>query len=96
MKIVAGEKQENCFDGDFVFKYFFDAKWTAETIKIMEAFGRLRYYDSFPKPMFHVQCADGTTIKGLQDTDECRVIFDRNGPDKAKELFEKRFGEIFV
>ena len=84
---------ENCFEGDFVFKYVFDTAWTKEAIKNMEALGELRYYESFPRPMFQVKCSDGTIIKGVQGTGECRVIFPRNAPAavKAKKCFEEAF-----
>ena len=92
MKIVATERAENCFESEFVFKYMLDKSWTKRLIKDMAAFGELRYYDSFPRPMFQVRCVDGTIIKGVQGTDECRVIFPRNEPTKAKKKFE----EVFV
>ena len=91
MRIIAEEKIENCFEHEFVFKYVFDAKWTKETIKAMEALGKLRYYESFPKPMFHLTFLDSTIVKGVQDTDECRVTFPRVGTTEAKKRFEKIF-----
>ena len=94
MKIIAEEKMENCFESDFVFKYFIDTQWTKEAIEALDSLGHLRYYDSFPKPMFHIQCFDGTIMKGVQGTNECRVIFSRDGPDMAKKSFKQRFEEV--
>ena len=94
MKILATEKAENCFESDFVFKYLLDKSWTKRSIKDMASLGQLLYYKSFPKPMFQVRCVDGTIIKGVQGTDECRVIFPRNEPTKAKEYFEEVFVSI--
>ena len=91
MKIIAAEKDQNCFDGEFVFKYFIDTLWTKESIMYMNSLGQLKYYKSFPKPMFEVRCFDGTIIKGVEGTGECRVIFSRDEPTKAKENFEKIF-----
>ncbi|MCL1917729.1 MAG: hypothetical protein FWG14_05370 [Peptococcaceae bacterium] len=96
MKIISSEKMENCFDGDFVFKYIFDAGWTREDIIRMEAWGSLRYYESFPRPMFQVTCSDGTIIKGVQNDPACRIIFPRATPAAARENFEARFGELSV
>ena len=94
MKIVSREKAENCFDGEFVFKYIFDTGWTDEAIRMMETIGVLRYYESFPRPMFQVNCPDGTIIKGLQHGQECRIIFPRASPTAARERFETEFGKI--
>jgi len=94
MKIIECKKMENCFDGDFVFKYYFDTYWTKEYIKMMKAFGELRYYESFPKPMFQINCTDGTVIKGLQTEKECRIIFSRINPVSAQKSFETKFYEI--
>ena len=95
MRIVSWNKMESCFDGDFVYKYFFDVRWTEEAIKTMGALGHLQYYGSFPRPLFQIQCDDGTIIKGVQDINECRVLFARDGPNMAKERFEKSFGAAF-
>jgi hypothetical protein len=84
---------ENCFDGEFVFKYSFNAKWTREAIMDLETLGRLRYYDSFPRPMFNVMFSDGTTMKGVEGTEECRLIFARDKPEAAKKHFEEIFTE---
>ena len=91
MKIVAQKRLDNCFESDFVFKYFFETCWTEDGIKELEVFGHLRYYHSFPRPMFHIQCVDGTNIKGVQGTDECRVLFARDNPCEAKKRFEEHF-----
>ena len=96
MKIIACEKMEHCFDSEFVFKYLFDASWTKETIQAMEAFGTLRYYSSFPRPMFQVNCPDGVIIKGLEQDAECRIIFPRTDPAAAREDFETRFSKMFA
>ena len=94
MRIVNRERVANCFESEFVYKYFFDMGWTEDAIKSMEAMGYLRYYADFPKPMFQVQCPDGTVIKGVQDTSECRVIFSRDGPDAARRHFEDCFNGL--
>jgi hypothetical protein len=91
VRITAKEKMENCFQHDFVFRYIFDAKWTKKTIQSMGTFGKLRYYESFPIPMFHVTFLDSTIIKGLQGEDECRVTFPRIGTAEAKNRFETTF-----
>ena len=91
MKIVECKKAENCLEGEFIYRYYFDTNWTKETIEIMEAFGALRYYESFPKPMFQVRCINGTVIKGLQDEKECQTILPRRDPEIAKESFETWF-----
>ena len=88
---------ENCLEGDFVFKYTFDEVWTKEAItNNMERLGQLRYYETFPRPMFQIKCSDGTIIKGVQGTGECRVIFPREDPEKARSHFEEAFREIFT
>ena len=91
MRITAKEKMENCFEHEFVFKYIFDTNWTKDTIKAMEALGKLRYYESFPRPMFHLTFFDYTIVKGLQDTEECRVTFPRIGTAEAQKRFETIF-----
>jgi hypothetical protein len=92
VKIITGDKMENCLEGDFVYKYTFDRIWTKEAIsENMETLGQLQYYESFPKPMFITRCSDGTIIKGVHGTDECRVIFPRNALEKAKSYFEEVF-----
>jgi hypothetical protein len=91
MKITSCEKAENCLDGEFIFKYCFDEVWTKESIRMMGSFGELRYYESFPIPMFQVNCPDGTVIKGLESENECRIIFPRPNPVSAKISFEDRF-----
>lgn len=90
MKIRACEKAENCFDGEFIFQYYFDTHWTKEYIMMLEELGSLRYYESFPRPMFQLNCADGTIIKGLENAKECKAIFPRSNPAVARENFEKR------
>ena len=92
MRIVTEEKLENCFESEFVFKYIFDRQWTKETIGNIGTLGELSYYATFPRPMFQVRCFDGTIIKGVQGTGECRVIFPRNNTVEAKKHFE----EVFV
>jgi hypothetical protein len=96
MRIIGSEKMENCFDSEFVFKYFLDTGWTEETIQTMEALGTLRYYKSFPRPMFQVTCPDGSIIKGLERDAECRVIFSRMDPAASRKEFETRFAEAFA
>ena len=96
MKIIECEKMENCFEDEFVFKYLFDASWTEEIIQTMQALGTLRYYKSFPRPMFQVTCSDGTIIKGVERDTECRVIFPRAGSAAARKNFETRFSDIFA
>jgi hypothetical protein len=91
MKVVAAEKMENCFDGDFVYKYIFDSQWTREAIMALDALGRLRFYEDFPKPMFQLACPDDIFIKGVQGTFECRVIYARDGTRVKKSEFEARF-----
>ena len=91
MRVIAQARLETCFDGTSVAKYFFDAPWTDADIRAFEMLGDLRYYESFPKPMFHVQCPDGTIIKGVLGNSECRVIFPRGDPDAAKRKFEEYF-----
>jgi len=91
MKIVSGQKLENCFDGDFVFGYVFNTKWTKDEVMALKAHGQLRYYDSFPRPMFSVRFPDGTIMKGVEGTPDCRLIFNRDEPETAKKLFEEIF-----
>jgi hypothetical protein len=91
MKIIDCKKAENCLEGEFIYKYYFDTEWNKELIKSMEGFGLLRYYESFPKPMFQIGCPDGTIIKGLESEKECRIIFPRRDPAPAKENFEAQF-----
>jgi len=95
MRIISGKKIENCFENEFIYKYTFDTVWTNETIERVKMLGHIKIYDSFPRPMFQVKCYDGTTIKGVRGTDECRVVFPRDGPSEAKNNFEKRCEEIF-
>ena len=94
MKIIAREKIENCFEGDYVAKYIFDCQWTKENIHALRELGHFRYYGSFPKPMFQIICFDGSIIKGVQGTCECRVIHARAGPDEADRRPEDRFEDI--
>jgi hypothetical protein len=91
MKIIDCKKAENCLDGEFIYKYYLDTQWTKESIKKLGLFGTLRYYESFPKPMFQVGCPDGTVIKGLESEKEFRIIFPRSNPAFAKENFEAQF-----
>ena len=92
MRVIDETNLETCFDGTSVVKYFFDAPWTDVDIRTLALLGELRYYESFPRPMFHVQCPDGSVIKGVLGKSECRVIFARGAPDEAK----RRFGAHFV
>ena len=91
MKIIARERAENCLDGEFAVKYVFDAPWTREMIQALGTLGRLRYYDSFPRPMFHLACPDGSIVKGVQGVGECRVIYARDGSGAAGTHFKERF-----
>ena len=95
MNIIASNKIENCLSGESVFNYQVDANWSVETIVLLEELGRLRYYNSYPTPMFHVSCSDGTFIKGIEGASEFKVIFDKNNHGKAKERFEKLFRKVF-
>jgi hypothetical protein len=95
VKITGREKIENCVKGEFVYKYFFDSVWTKESILNMASLGGLKYYESFPRPMFKVVRPDGTIIKGVLSADKCRVIFPRSGADAAALKFETRMREIF-
>ncbi|MDR3256034.1 MAG: hypothetical protein LBT31_10760 [Synergistaceae bacterium] len=95
MEITGREKIDNCIHGEFVFKYFFDAEWTKDIIGKMASLGELKYYGSFPVPMFRVRCPDGTVIKGVQSTNECRAIFPRSCADTAALKFETLVREIF-
>ena len=94
MRITGSVKQDNCLASGFVYKYFFDEEWTRDAIQSMAALGDLRYYADFPRPMFQVNCSDGTVVKGVQNTNECRVIFSRDGPDAAVKRFENSIDEI--
>ena len=94
MKIIDCKKAENCLEGEFIFIYCFDEGWTEEYIRLMESFGVLRYYESFPRPMFQVKCSDGTVIKGLLAEKECRVIFPRSSPEPAKDNFEAQMSRM--
>jgi len=93
VKIIAREKTENCFKGNFEFKYVFDTLWTKNTIHALEIFGQLKYYESFPRPMFQLTCTCGSFIKGIQDTNECRIIYNRDKLELMKR-FEKQLEEI--
>jgi hypothetical protein len=84
---------ENCIDGDFVYQYDFDSRWTKDSIQALRELGQLKYYASFPKPMFQLICTDGTFVKGVQGLNECRVIYSKNVPDEAKRQFEKRLDD---
>jgi hypothetical protein len=95
MKITGREKIENCVKGEFVYRYFFDAEWTKESILNMAGLGGLKFYESFPRPMFKVVCPDGTIIKGVLRADNCRVIFPRSGAAAAALKFEAQMREIF-
>jgi hypothetical protein len=88
MKITGWKKMENCIGGEFVFICFFDAEWTKERIQALAALGALKYYGSFPRPMFQLKCPDGTIVKGVQSAHQCRVIFPRDEPIGARESFE--------
>lgn len=94
MKVILKEELENCFDGDFVIKFSFDTQWIKETIQSLKALGQLTYYESFPKPMFQLECPDGSFIKGVQGTNECRVIYARDLTSEDRIVFNKRFEEI--
>ena len=96
MKITHKDKLANCFDGDFVVQYTFDSPWTKDAILSLKALGQLTYYDSFPKPMFQLACADGIFVKGVQGTSECKVIYNRDDPEEAKERFEERFEDSII
>ena len=91
MKITREDKLENCFDGDFVIQYTFDSQWTNEAIQALKVLGQLKYYKSFPKPMFQLTCPDGIFVKGVQGLSECRVIYNRGGSDEARKRFERSF-----
>lgn len=95
MRIISANKAENCIDGDFVYKYKFDCAWTKESIQELKVLGQLKYYGSFPKPMFQLILSDGTSVKGVQGTDECRVIYNRDDFDETKKRLENRFEDIF-
>ena len=94
MKMIAKDKMENCFEGDFMVKYTFDTPWTKDIIRSLETLGKLKYYESFPRPMFQLTCLDGIFVKGVQGAYECRVIYARGGYEGSEKLFEKRFEEI--
>jgi ketosteroid isomerase-like protein len=82
---------DNCFDEDFVFTYIFNLKWTKDEIMALKAHGQLKYYESFPKPMFNIRFPDGTVMKGVEGTEDCRLIFNRDEPETAKKYFEETF-----
>ena len=94
MKMINREIIDNCFEGEFVIKYIFDSTWTRDKIKALDMMGRLKYYESFPKPMFQLTCSDGIIIKGVQGTNECRIIYAYDRQGEAKTNFEKRLEEI--
>ena len=96
MIILSGRKAENCLDGDFVFDYKLDSVWTKDLIKHLTVLGRLKYYETFPRPMFQLTCAGGTIIKGVQGSDECKIIFPRSSQPGDRKSFEETFEKIFL
>ena len=94
MKIINKEKKENCFDGDFVTQVNFDEEWTEEMIFRLEELGNLKYYASFPRPMFQLATPCGSFIKGIKGTCDCRIIYSKNSTVETRERFEDRFAEI--
>jgi hypothetical protein len=94
MKVVSVEKADNCLDGEFIFMYTFDGEWLAETIQGMGRWGELRYFASFPRPMFELKLPDGTMLKGVQGLNECRAVFPRQGTAEAKATLEGRFESL--
>ena len=95
MKILYSGKAENCLDGDFVFDYRLDQAWTKDLIQSLTTMGRLKYYETFPKPMFQFTCTDGTIVKGVQGSDECKIIYPRSSRKSDRRSFEKTFENIF-
>jgi hypothetical protein len=93
MRIIAKDILENCLDGDFVIQYTFDVIWSKDAIQALGALGQLKYYASFPKPMFQLTCPDGSFIKGVQGTSECRVIYARDMSEDDKMRLENSFTE---
>ena len=91
MKIVSREKIENCFEGDCAYKYMFDGIWTRDRIHALKALGQLLYYENYPRSMFQLICSDGSYIRGVEHTDECRVIYTSDEPDTVIKRFETRF-----
>jgi len=96
MKITNKEKKDNCFDGDFVSQVSFDEVWTKEAILRLEVLGNLKYYESFPRPMFQLNCPCGSFIKGVQGTNDCRIIHARNSTSETRERLLNRFEEIII
>jgi hypothetical protein len=94
VKVIARDILENCFEGDFVVNYTFDTSWTKDTIYALKPLGQLKYYETFPRPMFQVTSSGGHFIKGVQGTCECRVIYARDETDENSKNFEKRFEEL--
>jgi len=91
--IVKCNKVENCFEGDFIINCIFDTAWTKGSIYALKALGQLRYYDSFPKPMFQLISGNGIIVKGVQGLGECKVIYNRKSTDGERVMFMKSFSE---
>ena len=91
MKIIKRDNLENCFDSDFVVKYTFDSVWTKDAILGLKCLGQLKYYSSFPKPMFQLTCSGGIFVKGVQGLNECNIIYGRDDVEETNKLFEKHF-----
>ena len=87
MNIIETSIVETCINGDFVVRYVFDMPWTADAIQAMHHLGRLRYYASFPRPMFQLTCNDIAIVKGVQGMYECRIIYSRSVTDESRRKF---------
>lgn len=91
MRLTNATKVEDCFDGGTVFKYAFDRKWTAQTIRSLIDLGRLDYFPDFPRPFFRVCGKTGFQIKGVEGEETCLVVL----PGKEKEAVERQLKQYF-
>lgn len=94
MRIIEKEKTDNCFNESFEYRYRFDCVFTKDNIQMLSCLGDLRYYDTFPIPMFCVNNLHGQIIKGVEGSNECRIIYNRNTINTDMDIFERHFEQI--
>jgi hypothetical protein len=91
VKIVNVVPVDDCFDGNIVFRYWFNNAWTKDSLATLAVFGKLEYFPDFAKPFFRVVNCNGFQIKGVEGDCSCLVILPMGQKDSFKFEFENNF-----
>ncbi len=96
MAVLEVSALEDCFDDSRTWQVTLSAPLTSEQLVLLGKYGKLSRFEDFPKPFFRLNLADGSLLKGVEDSLELTLVTEEADLEKARSLVESLFNNVLA